>query len=67
MCVFQKYECKSPETYEYLLTCVLAHLGILTHFYYPPPKVEGYRFGVVCLAVRLSGCPSVTNLLGLYL
>jgi len=38
---------------------------------YPPPKAEGYRFGVVRPAVRPTGCPDfrpfVTNLLGLYL
>jgi len=35
--------------------------------FFPLPKAEGYRFGVVCPAVYLSRCPSVTNLLGLYL
>jgi len=45
------------------------------HNYYPPPKAERYRFGVVRSSVRpsvcrLSGCPSVRpavkNLLELY-
>jgi len=39
--------------------------------YHSPPKAEGYRFGDVRPAVRpsvrMSRCPSVTNVLGLYL
>jgi len=45
----------------------------MTSLYYPPPKAEGYRFGVVRPAVRSSGCLdvrvhlSVTILLELHL
>jgi len=35
----------------------------------PPPKAQGYRFGVVfgCSSIQMSVRPSVTNFLGLYL
>jgi len=36
-------------------------------YFYPPLRAEGYRFGVVCPAVRPHVRPFVTNLLGLYL